>query len=475
MEVVVIGGGLSGALLALKLRARCPNWHSLLVDTSGRPGRGTAYGACAPYHLLNVPVQRLEVGLAPSFGDWLLQLGGNDLSSALVESGGALAEAFMPRGLFGAYIEERLADARSTRSGEGLETIRGEVVALLDAPKRGVLLRDGRELLADIIILATGNLPPKAPLPTGSRIQDAAEFVVDPWTTEATAGLDADALVVLIGTGLTMVDIAIKLQAEGHRGAMHAVSRRGLIPLDHCFGGDWSPFVAPMLPASPVTLMRAVRNAAASAEARGVPWQRVVDAVRPAIGRVWLSWDSRQRRQFLRHLRPYWDVHRHRMAPRIAKRLQELIASGSLTIWSGGIVGFRKRPSGIDVDVSPRTGGESRTLKAARIINCTGPRSDLGAVGIPIFTDLRRRKLIKPDVLVLGIETDNCAVLDSSGLASSWLFAVGPLTRPAWWEITAVPEIAAQIDRLVIKLTNTKEDHVDLALVDTFNDLGAGI
>jgi len=475
MTVAVIGGGLTGGLFAMKLAARKPDWRVLLIEMSGVPGRGLAYGACAPYHLLNVPVQRLEVGLAPGFRDWLTARD-EALGPALEESGGDLAGAFVPRALFGAYIEERLtaATAKAPGTGPGLHVLRGEAVALLDAPLRGVLLRDGREIAADLILLATGNLPPKAPLPAASPVHDAVEFAVDPWSADATAGLDRDAPIVLIGTGLTMVDIAIKLAEDGHRGPMHAVSRHGLLPLDHRFGGEWAPFVTPLLPAGPARLMRAIRRTAAEATARGVPWQRVVDAVRPAIGRIWAGWDTAQRRRFSRHARAYWDVHRHRLAPRIAARLKSLVDSGALTIWAGRIAGCRAEAGHIDIDVRQRETGAVKTLKARRLINCTGPRSDLAGVGIPLFMDLRRRGLIKPDIMALGIETAECAVLDGDGQPSSWLYALGPLTRPAWWEITAVPEIAAQIDQFVATLTSP-EQRITPPLADAFLDLGAGI
>jgi uncharacterized NAD(P)/FAD-binding protein YdhS len=467
MTVAVIGGGMAGGLFAVKLAALKPDWQVTLIEMAGEPGRGLAYGACAPFHLLNVPVQRLEVGLTPGFRDWLIARG-EDLAPALDESGGDLAGAFVPRTLFGAYMAERVA-------GSGIRIVRGEAVELLEGPQRGVLLRDGRAISADLIVLATGNFPPKAPLPAASPVQDAAAFIVDPWSPEALAGLDPEAPVVLIGTGLTMVDIALKLAESGHRGPMHAVSRHGLLPQDHRFGGEWAPFVTPLLPAGPARLMRAIREAAAEAARRGVPWQRVVDAVRPAIGRIWDGWTATQRRIFARHGRAYWDVHRHRLAPRIARRLAALVESGALAIEAGRIAACRAESGAILVDIKQRETGEIRTLEARRLINCTGPRSDLATVGIPLFADLRRRGLIRPDAMALGLETEDCAVLDRDGQASSWLYALGPLTRPAWWEITAVPEIAAQIDQLVETLTGAGSDRIRPPLADAFLDLGAGI
>lgn len=466
--VAIVGGGFSGTLLALKLATARPDWRVTLIEPARVAGRGLAYGACSPTHLLNVPVSRLETGLTPRFDDWLRARGGMD--EALAESGGDLHAAFAPRAAMGAYLSERLAEARAAGA---VTVLHGEAVRLIDGVRRGLVLRDGREPEADTVVLATGNLPPRPPLPAGHWLADDPAFIADPWSREALEDLDPDAPVLLLGTGLTMVDIALSLAERGHRGPMTAVSRRGLVPGAHRYGGHWDPFLAPLLPASPLQLSKAIRAEVRRGEAQGQPWQRVVDAVRPVIGRVWSSWSAAERRQFLRHLRPRWDVHRHRMAPRIAAGIEALLASGALVNRAGRLRDWRREDGLLVADLHPRGGGAAETVRAARILNCTGPRSDLQGLEEPLFADLARRGLTAPDALGLGLETQDCAVLTARGETSTWLYAVGPLTRPAWWEITAVPEIAAQVDGLVHALAQDI-DHAP-ALADVFVDMGAGI
>ncbi|MDP1737680.1 MAG: FAD/NAD(P)-binding protein [Caulobacter sp.] len=469
--IAIAGGGFSGALLALKLTRARPGWRVVVVEPSSRPGRGLAYGACAPSHLLNVPVARMETGLTPPYADWLA--GRSEMAEALAESGGEMSAAFSPRELWGQYLQQQVAAVRVTDNGPGLTVLRGEAVRLLDAPRRGLVLGDGREVEADTIVLATGNLPPRPPLPADSWLRDAAAFAADPWAADALTGIDPETPVLLLGTGLTMVDIALKLAEEGHRGPMLAVSRRGLLPGAHRYGGHWEPFLAPMLPASPLALSRAIRAEVRRADAQGQPWQRVIDAVRPVIARVWSSWTPAQKRQFLRHQRPRWDVHRHRMAPRIAERIAELMADGALAVRAGRTRDWKPDGDGVSVTLHPRGGGAAETLMAARVINCTGPRSDLAGLEVPLFADLARKGLIAPDDLGLGLESNDCAVLAARGEVSTWLYALGPLTRPAWWEITAVPEITAQVDGLAHRLA--EDQVVTPALSDVFVDLGAGI
>jgi uncharacterized NAD(P)/FAD-binding protein YdhS len=472
--VAVIGGGFAGSLFALKMAEARPDFRVLLVERQARHGRGLAYGACEPYHLLNVPVSRMEVGLKPGFAQWLRAKHADALKDALAESGGDLASAFVSRELFGAYLQESTAAAASADRTKGLIVIRGEAVRALDQPAHGVVLDDGRELKADLVVLATGNLPPRPPPAKDDWFYDTPAFVPDPWAKGALEGFDPDAPIALVGTGLTMVDVALKLADEGHRGALHALSRHGYLPTTHKAGGAWEPFLKPFIASSPGKLMRVIRAQSEAAVARGIPWQRVIDAVRPNIAGVWHAWSERERRQFLRHLRAPWDVHRHRMAPRVSRKLSALIERGQLEISAGRIRAYRATPDGVEISLHHRDA--EHTLAVSHVINCTGPRSDLGRIAIPLIADLRRRGAIVPDALGLGIETQDCAVRDDAGRASTWLFALGPLTRPAWWEITAVPEIAVQVDRLVAELAASRPSKAERpALADAFVDLGAGI
>jgi uncharacterized NAD(P)/FAD-binding protein YdhS len=316
-----------------------------------------------------------------------------------------------------------------------------------------------------------GNLPPRAPGGPDRWLYDTGFFIPDPWAADAFADVGADEPLLLIGSGLTMVDIALRLTQDGHRGPMLAMSRRGLVPRRHVAGGNWGAFFADDIPASPLELLRIVRSEIARAEAQGVPWQRVFDAARPAVATIWNGWSDRQRRQFLRHLRPRWDVHRHRMAPRIAADIDALVKSGQLEITAGRIAAAHEAGDGVIMSLATRAG--ERTFKAGHVVNCTGPGADFGRIAIPLIADLRGRRLAIADPLGVGFETVDCAVIDGDGKPSSWLFALGPLTRPVWWEITAVPEINLQIERLVAQLS-AGAAAPRLTAADFF-DMGEGI
>jgi uncharacterized NAD(P)/FAD-binding protein YdhS len=469
--VVIVGGGFSGGVFGLKLHLAQPDWRIVIIEPKNALGRGLAYGACGPQHLLNVPVSRMEIGLQPSFAAWLQQRR-HLIAESLVESGLDVQGAYVPRALFGDYIEERIGVALNTRAIKGLTTLRGEVVRMLRG-RQGVLLTDGREIEADIVVLAMGNLSPRPPGGPDPWLYDTGYFIPDPWARDAFADVDREEPLLLIGAGLTMVDVALRLAAGGHRGKMLAVSRRGLLPQRHEAGGTWSEFLSQHGPASPRMLTRIVRQEVARAVAQGVPWQRVFDAARPSVPGIWSGWSDASRRQFSRHLRVRWDIHRHRMAPRVDDTIQRLRASGALEIAAGRVAGYAQAGAMVDVTLHLR-GGAHRAFRAGRVINCTGPGAGFDKIAIPLIADLRDRRLASSDTLGMGVLTQDCGVLDGAGRPSHWLFALGPLTRPAWWEITAVPEIILQIDRLVAQMSKKPARGVPLTAAD-FMGIGEGI
>jgi len=458
--VAIIGGGLSGSLFALKLSTARPDWKILLVEEVLHPGRGLAYGACGPQHLLNVPVSRMEVGLQPRFSDWLRH-NPELLVDALDESDGKLEEAYVPRQLFGNYIQQLTTQALR----QGVRLVQNKAIAISPDTRR-LHLADGRAIPVDIVVLATGHLSPSLPF----KAKPSQKVILDPWAP-GLDGISTDATVLLVGSGLTMVDTILSLRAQGHKGALHAISRHGLLPHAHRSGGAWPPFLDTR--ASPVRALRAIRIATRQARNNGIPWQRVFDAARPAVASVWQGWSIGQRAQFLRHLRAIWDVHRHRMAGRTAKKIDDLIEDGTLKITAGRILALDEHWDGVTLLVRPRR-ARAYALNVDVVINCTGPRTDLRNSRHSLLQNLFSQGLVHSDPLGLGLESEDCAVKDARGATSNWIYALGPLTRPAWWEIIAVPEINAQIDQLVRRL-NVERDVATRPLHSAFLDIGAGI
>ncbi|HEY1257978.1 MAG TPA: FAD/NAD(P)-binding protein [Stellaceae bacterium] len=446
--VAIIGAGFSGTLLALHLMRRCPEPVRIhLIERSPRFGRGLAYSTGNLNHLLNVPAARMSAfhDQPDDFLDWL-----QDRSDV---AGGVAPHHFVARKVFGDYVRYHLKEEFRRASGRRgrLVLTRGEVLDLR-ASRSGVTLwidRD-RRVEADIVVLAVGNFPPEPPPIAERSFYDSAYYRPDPWAADALAGLDPDDAVMLIGTGLTMVDTAISLLDRRHRGRIHALSRRGLLPRRHAA----APFPAAALierplPTTAAGLTRALREEAAEVVGAGGDWRAVIDGLRPATQDIWQAMPAAERSRFIRHLRPWWDVHRHRMPPEVADRLEGAIGRGQLSTAATRIRKLEATSGGVEVTHQPRGRGPLQHLRVERVINCSGPGCDYDRIADPLIRALLERGDIRPDVHRLGLDVStSCALRNRDGEIWQRLYAVGPVTRPVFWEVTSVPDIRRQCEAL---------------------------
>ena len=451
-----MGAGFSGTLLALHALRRAPaGTEVLLIERARRFGHGLAYGSGNPNHLLNVPAARMSA-FHDRPGDFLQWL---HRHSAWEHCTG---QCFVPRQAFGAYVRDLLkSELRDPNISNRLMLVRGEVQRVEpNGTKLVIHLDRDKQSSADLVVLATGNFPPVAPTVADAGFYDGPLYRADPWEAGALDGLDRETPVLLIGTGLTAVDTVISLLDREHVGRITALSRRGLLPLEHADGpanhSSLARDAVPPLPTRATLLLRFMRDAARQAVARGGAWQSTVDMIRPFTQDIWQAMPHRDRAAILRHLRPWWDVHRHRMAPAVASRIAAARASGQLSIQAGRIGAYRLDHAGrVDVcfRLHPRRGGGEASVKVARVINCSGPSCDYERTHDPLLRSLLDMGLARPDALRLGLEvTGTCALRAASGAVSRQLFAVGPITKAMFWEMTAVPDLRRQCEALATHL-----------------------
>jgi uncharacterized NAD(P)/FAD-binding protein YdhS len=425
VDFAVIGTGAAGALVSIHLARAAPTSSVALVGR-GPPGLGIAYSTLEPEHLLNVPADRMSAFAdAPDhFAAWLHRQGhayeGSD---------------YAPRALFGAYIQDLLAAVprRQVRYPSQATAIASTEHGL------ALELEDGEQLEADVAILATGVLmPPIPPL-----LQGIAQRA---WEPGAFDGIPPDAAVLLLGTGLSMVDAALALSWRGHRGHLFALSRHGLMPVPHAPGAR--PVSTFPVPVERVRgrlrhIVRAVRNAAREEEARGGDWRTVVDGLRPLTMQIWSSLDLTDRKRFLRHVRAFWDVHRHRMAPETARELYRLRRRGQLSLHAGRLASVERRQGQLSAAWRERWSGRRVEAEVSRVIDCASA-AGLTEAESPLIQSAEAAGLVRLDPLGLGIETSSVgAVVGREGVSSN-LFAIGALRRFERWESTAIPELRAQ-------------------------------
>lgn len=192
-----------------------------------------------------------------------------------------------------------------------------------------------------------------------------------------------------------------------------------------------------------------MRDQAGAARARGGSWQPIVDELRPFMQDVWQVMPAADRARFLRHLRPWWEVHRHRIPGAVADRIATAQASGQLAVRAGRIVAYHHHSDLVDVEFRPRGTDQVQRMRVSRVVNCSGPGADYDRITHPLIRSLLTEGTVRPDPLRLGLDvTATCALLNQAGAISRRLFAVGPVTKGAFWEITAVPDIRRQCELL---------------------------
>ena len=457
-DILIVGGGLSGTMLAVQL-LRLPGRRTILViEPRAELGRGEAYSAVELGHTLNGNAARMSVDPdnADDLTQWLTDhiAGGGWPESD--QQHVPVSELFPPRGLFGVYVQQRLAEAQQVgaQHGSTVEHVRAEVVdvqASIDSVQ--LTLSDGQQLQGAHAVLATGMFPAaRTPQKESSGLNAAA---LDPWDVAAMRQLDPQSTVLIIGSGLTMVDAVVSLEQAGHRGPIEVFSRHGLLPHVRRQPPAWVDFLAENHSIrTPRQLLRELRRHCRDAIAQGIDWQAPLDTVRAHIGRLWSQASDVQRRQFVRHVRPWWESHHHRSPPLSAELVERLHREGRLRIHAASYKGLElASDGGVSIRIRPRGKAETRVVQGAVLINSSGIEYDWRRVARPLPQQLLARGLVRPGPLALGIAAAvDGAVLDEEGRVSNRLFAMGPPLRGMWWESTAVTDVASQAKALAARL-----------------------
>lgn len=448
-DIAIVGGGASGVLVALHLlrAARLP--VRIVLIEPATVGHGVAYATPCAEHVLNVPAARMSAfqDQPADFVDFLAEAAaadGGDIDRA------ALAASFAPRRRYGAYLRARLAQARAA-SAATLAEIPARVRGCVDAGKHFTLtLDDGAGVQARSVVLALGNTPRPLPLPAAAG---APSSTLAAWDYAGLKSIPRDAVVTVVGAGHSMVDVALSLAEQGHRGAVHVLSRHALLPLAHDAARATHGFdAASLLPLSLRVRVRVLRAQAADMARAGVPWQALMDRLRPQVRALWRSLDAGDQRRFRRHVVRLWDVHRHRIAPDVHALLVAMRARGQLRLHRGRLAPVRARDGRLEVAAIGRDG--ARTAWASDlIVNAVGLETRVAHMRQPLLDDLLRQGLARPGPHAIGLDTDeHGAMLMADAHAHPRLFAIGSLRIGSVWESIAVPDLRQDAAHLAARL-----------------------
>lgn len=451
-DLAVIGGGFSGLMTMANLLAAAPALRATVFERRPRHGPGVAYGACDAEHLLNVPAGRM--GAMPDrpgdYHQWLERR----------EPGRFGAGDFTPRSLYGRYLLDTI-EAVVTRAAQRGTAGPGFVAdAVVHLEPRGVgvelLLASGRAVQARGAVLALGL--PQARAPWRAAEGRAAKpiprqlLVEDPWEPELLAAVPKDREVLLVGSGLTAIDIVLGLRRLGHRAPIVIASRNGRLPLPHAAAHGPPPALdGDRLAKGPREAFRAIRQLVRSFAAdptHDPGWQSAIDAVRPHAARAWREWSPDQRRLFMRRLRPYWEIHRHRVPPHLLARIEDERRAGTIDVLAASVASIEASgPDLLRIGLRSERGDRKqvRTIEVARAINCAGPAMSVEETVDPLLSSLLRSGLASIDPLGLGLRVDDDGrLLGRDGNAAPHVRLIGALRRGDLWETTAVPELRVQ-------------------------------
>ncbi|KLI99409.1 FAD-dependent oxidoreductase [Luteimonas sp. FCS-9] len=441
VDVAVVGGGATGALVALHLLA-APGLRVALVEPRPAPARGVAYSTPRPEHLLNVNAARMSA-FDDRPDDFLAFLRDAPEAAAIPDT--ALPAMFAPRRVYGDYLQARLATQSRIDALARLETTVEDLVP----GEGGFELRtaSGAPLRARAVVLATGGLPAALPVPAGGALAG----VVDAWRYDAVAAIDPGADVAIVGAGLSMVDVLLTLHANGHCGRIVAISRHGLMPLGHVPGTvPQAGGVAPLLPLGVRARMRVLRRWAAEAQAHGRPWQDALERLRPQVQALWQAWPPAEQARFLRHAVRHWDIHRHRIAPEAAAVVEAMRRDGRFSLHAGRVLAVSVHDDGrLRLDWRRRRGERDETLAVDRVVNATGLEKRPTQVPGSLPAALRTRGLARPGPHGMGLDTDEAGgVRDRAGMPVPGLWTLGVPRIGTLWESIAMPELRGQAARV---------------------------
>lgn len=455
-EIGIIGGGFTGIILAVQLIKQSTQGLSItIVNENNQFGLGIAYNPYSKYHLLNVVAGKMSVFREESnhFVNWLITQPEYQNSKEEL-----LKKSFMPRHIYGRYLMDTWAEYKVIAKEKGvvINEIVGRATQLkVSENEIEVALENNIKLQFNKCILATGNQLPGNPKVPNSSFFKSPNYFQNPWSIDSVLGLKETDDVLIVGNGLTMVDTVLGLLEQGFGGRIFSLSRHGygIFPHRESEVSFAIESVEELTHMSLLELVKFVNYHRKELRSKGVSVEAVVDALRPYTQEIWKNFTINERKLFMSRFRHLWGVARHRIPLPIHDKIQQLRTEGKLHILSGKIVDFSENGNLNRVTYTDKN-GIINSLDVARVINCTGPESDLGKLDGDFLHSAFNYQIISQDELKLGISTDikTFRVKKSDGNSYPNLYTIGTNLKGELWESTAVNELRTQAQNLAERL-----------------------
>ncbi|MEO8671584.1 MAG: FAD/NAD(P)-binding protein [Tahibacter sp.] len=455
IKVAIVGGGAAAAFTMTELLEHGVGMPAELQWYSGYRGgsRGIAYGTPVSEHLLNVRATAMGAN-SPDPTEFL------DFARRHLPE--ARASDFLPRQLYGDFLEARVSRALEGAAFRGIRVsrLRTEADQVEALPDGGFRLTDasGFTSQVDLLIGAVGALPARALPGTPSSLIDGGRYVLDPWQWLSANELPFDKLrkVLIVGAGLSAVDLALTITERWPQARVTLLSRRGRLPAAHAPdtsapGHDAAALVTELLQRpSLARWSRIVREVCEESD----DWRSVIDGLRHTTPVLWQALSLPQRGSFLRHVRGIWERARHRMPPQVARRMVELLGDRRLQIRAGQIAEWpASRPGRVRVGLRARGQSDLQYENFDLVLQASGMETDARETHHSFVSSLLRQGLTRPDPLGLGLLTDTDGrTVAADGDTHRALWLIGALRRGSQWETTAIPEIRQQARRIAVQV-----------------------
>ncbi len=454
MKIAIIGGGASGALVAIQLLHQAVQPLTILLIERQNPFcLGVAYSTQDIHHLLNVPVSDMSV--FPNDQLHFLRWAQNqhDLPKKVLASS-ITADSFLPRLVYGAYLQSTLDQAETNaKPGVQLERITDQVLGIQQTTNEATLhLQSGNSLQAQKVVLALGNPPPTNPNVDTPDFYKSDRYIRSGWSAQALKGLEPNEPILLIGSGLTSIDLIVSLANQGHCSTIHVVSRHGILPPGHRTNTPSPAFEIPSVPTLG-HLVRKVREDLHGAETQGLDWRPVLDSLRPVFTKLWQSLTLKEKERFARHVRSYLLTHLRRIPSQAEGVISAMLQSGQLLVHAGRVRAYYEDSSGsIQVIIHPRGTKSEIVLHVRRIINATGPNYNYQTLKDPLVLNLLKQGVISPHPIGGLMTAPNGALLDTFKIPSNLLYTLGPSRVGDLGDLLSIKVIRHQALALALEL-----------------------
>ena len=466
--IAIVGGGYCGCVTLIQLvRQSDIPLEIILINKDNPLVKGIAYSSYNPKHILNVPA--IKMSAFPDEPDHFI----NWIKSKPEYSeydNEELNDRFMPRVIYGKYLEEIFENTiKNLPENISVKIINDEVTDVIPNDTGSeVKLKDGNSFKADKVVLALGNFGPVDPKVKNKEFLSSKNYFSNPWKKDAVEGLKDDDNILIIGTGLTMVDNVLSLLDKGYKGKVYSLSTNGFFPLSHKKRKPYTDILDELHPPYTMSgLYKLFRKHIKYVLSHGITGEAVVDAIRPKTQEIWMSLSLDDKIRFMSHIRHLWGVARHRIPKEVFDKMQELIKENKLQILGGRIQDIEETNGKVKVIYKDKKSQSIKEVEVERVINCTGPKNDINKVNDELIKNLISRGLITADEMNLGINAlPDGTIIQKDHSVSTKLFTIGTLLKGILWESVAVPELRTQTQSLanllIRQLNIEKEVNADL-------------